>query len=126
MSNCRQSDRSFSCANSHFLLQYGIYTVKRRRSWNLSRPLLLFKLNIKAIQSKQGHIWFFQDHLDSFQDHCFYYCKLNIFASIWFKSSQNKVQPLNFKFSNSIMPIVAIVVPYEQIWQSAKNTHNPS
>ena len=64
---------------------------------------------------------------DSFQDHCLNHYKFNILASIWFKSNQNKVQPLNFKFSNSIVPIVAIVTLYGQIWQSVTKhiiTHN--
>ena len=90
-----------------------------------SRPLLLFLLKLQAIQSKQGHIWLFQDHFDSFQDHCTNHCKFNILASIWFKSSQNKVQPLKFKFSNLIVSIVPIVHWEEQIWQSVKTTQNP-
>ena len=67
----------------------------------ISRPLLLFLLNIQAIWSKQGCIWFFQDHLDSFQDHCIFCINPTFWLLFSSKSKSNRskhVQIQIFKF----------------------------
>ena len=125
MPNHKQSVRSLPCIIQPFLLQHT--HGKKERILILFKTITPISIKNTCYMVKIGdYIWFFQDHYNSFQDHCLNHYKFNILASIWFKSSQNKVQPLNFKFSNSIVSIVPIVCPYEQIWQSVKNTHTQS
>ena len=88
---------------------------------NLEEILIPFKtitphiIKIKAVWLKIRSYWFFQDHLNSFQAHCFNIYKFNISGPIWPKKCQNKCQPLNFKILNLLCPNQAIVTAYEQI-----------
>ena len=88
MSNCRQSVRSNPLHIQPFLLDTANTWQKGEDLGILSRPLLLFLLNIQAIRSKWGCIWFFQDHPDSFQDHCIFLYNFNFLDPNSSKPSQ--------------------------------------
>ena len=83
-----------------------------------------YNIKIKSTDNtvNKGTFWFFQDHLDSFQDPCLNLHKFNIFGSVWCISHQIKCQPLNFKFLNLLCPSRSIVAIYEQIWCVSKHT----
>ena len=114
--------KSLPCVKQPYLLGYGTHMVK------LEDILIPFKTSTpnkfknKGNMVQKGTYWFFQDHLDSFQDHCLNHCKFNIFDSIWFRSTQNKCQLLNFKLLNLLCPCRTIVATYEQIGE-VLNTH---
>ena len=80
------------------------------------------KIKNTGNMENKGTFWFFQNHLDSFQDPCLNHHKFNIFGTIWCISSQNKCQPLNFKFLTQLCPSRSIVAIYEQIWPCQKHT----
>ena len=79
MSNCSQSVRAFPCANLPYLLEYGTNTVKLEEILISFKALTTSKLKIQATWQINGTSWFFQDHLDSFQDPYLNHHKFNIF-----------------------------------------------
>ena len=121
MPNHRQSDKSPCIFQPYLLIQ-----VTQKVNLEILIPFKTItprSIKIKAIQLKIRSYWFFQNYLNSFQDHCFNTHKFNISGSIWPKRHQNKCQPLNCKFLNLLCPNQAIVTMYEQIWQTVKTTH---
>ena len=104
MFNCRQSVRLFPCAKQPYLLEYGKYMVKLEEILIHFRTITPNIFKIQATWLIKGHIGSFKTILDSFQDPCLNHHKFNILDSIWCISHQNKCQPLNFKFSQPIVP----------------------
>ena len=120
--NHRQSVRSLPCAKQPYLLKYSTHTVKVEDSLIHLKSITPSKFTNTGKMVKKGTYWFFQDNLDSFQDHYLNHCKSNISNSIWLISHQNKYQPIKVKFLNLLCSCRSIVILYEQIWQSVKNT----
>ena len=92
---------------------------KKRGSWISFKTIFpsFYQIYWQYGQSK-GRIWFFQDHLIPFKTIAFgvFLCIFSPFLAP-FQASPSQTSPntSKFKFSHSIVYIVSIVHPYEQI-----------
>ena len=125
MPNHRQSVRSFPCAKQPYLLEYGTHMVKLEEILIHFKTITPNKFKNKGNTVNKGTYWFFQDHLDSFQDHCLNHCKFNIFWLHLVQTKPKQVSTIKFQISQPIVPHRSIVATYEQIWWSVK-THTKS
>ena len=82
------------CISSHFLLDYGQHTAKRRVSWNSFKTITPIFINYTSNTVKVRDIYgSFQDHLIPFKTIaflCILVYKSNIFGSISMQPKPNK------------------------------------